>query len=34
VYFSDGMERGCVVVGNLKGMVKSSGGVVGMSIEE
>ena len=27
------MERGCVVVGNLKGMVKSSGGVVGMSIE-
>jgi len=23
-----GMGRGCVVVGNLKGMVKSSGGVV------
>ena len=29
-----GMGRGCVVVGNLKGMVKSSGGVVGMSVEE
>jgi len=29
-----GMERGCVGVGNLKGMVKSSGGVVGLSIEK
>ena len=29
-----GMESGCVGVGNLKGMVKSSGGVVGMSIEK
>jgi len=29
-----GMGRGCAVVWNLKGMVKSSGGVVGMSIEK
>jgi len=28
------MGRGCVVVWNLKSMVKSSGGVVGMSVEE
>ena len=28
-----GMGRGCVVVWNLKGMVKSSGGVVGVSTE-
>ena len=28
-----GMERGCVGVRNLKGVVKSSGGVVGLSIE-
>jgi len=28
------MERGCVDVGNLKGMVKGSGGVVGLSIEK
>ena len=29
-----GMERGCVGVGNLKAMVKSSGGLVGLSIEK
>ena len=28
------MERGCVGVGSLKGMVKGSGGVVGFSIEK
>jgi len=28
------MERGCVGVGSLRGMVKSSGGVVGFSIEK
>jgi len=29
-----GMERGCVGVENLRGMVKSSGGVVGLSTEK
>jgi len=29
-----GMERGCVGVENLRGMVKSSGGVVGLSIKK
>ena len=29
-----GMERGCVGVENLRGMVKSSGGEVGLSIKK
>jgi len=29
-----GMERGFVGVGSLRGIVKSSGGVVGFSIEK